>query len=523
MENRELMTTETLLRLENINKTFEGGVRANRNANLVVKKGEIHAIVGENGAGKSTLMNILYGVQQPDEGKIYLNDKEVSISSAREAKRLGIGMVHQHFMLVPSFTVLQNVILGYEPRQNLVFVDNKRAEKKVKEICEHYNLTIPLHSLVQDVSVGIQQRVEIIKAIYRGAEILILDEPTAVLTPFETEELFNICREMVAKDKTIIFISHKLKEVLTLSNKVTVMRKGETLVTLDTKDTTEPELARLIVGRDQLWTVGKQKKGHDQSVVLETKNVSVKKTSTSFCVKNVSFDVKAGEIVGVAGVEGNGQSELMDALAGLVPIDQGDVFFNGSSILNKSTSELRALGIRLIPEDRMTTGASVKATIKENLMIDQNDCVPFISKPGVMNWKEIEKHTDELIKKFNIVAQGPETVVGTLSGGNLQKVVVARELSGKHTCLLVLQPARGLDIGASEFIYQQLLDAREANNAILLVSADLDELFLLSDRILVIYEGEIVANFIPDQVTPEEVGLYMTGAKRMTPRIGSSL
>ena len=517
------MKTEALLRLENINKTFEGGVQANRNANLVVKKGEIHAIVGENGAGKSTLMNILYGVQQPDNGKIYLNDKEVFITSAREAKKLGIGMVHQHFMLVPSFTVLQNVILGYEPKQNLFFVDNKNAEKKVQEICEHYNLTIPLHSLTQDVSVGIQQRVEIIKAIYRGAEILILDEPTAVLTPFETEDLFKICREMVAKDKTILFISHKLKEVLALSNRITVMRKGETLVTLDTKDTTEPELARLIVGRDQLWTVGKQKISHDQKTVLETKNIFIRKSTNSYCIKDISFQVKAGEIVGIAGVEGNGQSELMEALAGLISIDQGDVFFNGSSILNRSISDLRALGIRLIPEDRITTGASVKASIKENLVIDKNDCAPFISKPDVMNWKEIDKHSRKLIDKFNIVAQGPDTLVGTLSGGNLQKVVVARELSGKHKCLLVLQPARGLDIGASEFIYQQLLQAREEDNAILLVSADLDELFLLSDRILVIYEGEIVADFLPDEVTPEEVGLYMTGAKRTTPNSGSKM
>ncbi len=517
------MTNKTLIRLENINKTFDGGVQANRNANLVVKKGEIHAIVGENGAGKSTLMNILYGVQQLDNGRIFLNEKEVSITSAREAKRLGIGMVHQHFMLVPSFTVLQNVILGYEPRQNLVFVDNKNAKNKVQQICEHYNLSIPLHSLTQDVSVGIQQRVEIIKAIYRGAEILILDEPTAVLTPFEAEDLFKICRDMVAKDKTILFISHKLKEVLALSDRVTVMRKGETLVTLDTKATTEAELARLIVGRDQLWTVGKQKISHDQRTVLETKNVSIRKSASSYCVKNVSFNVKAGEIVGIAGVEGNGQSELMEALAGLVHVDQGDVLFNGSSILNKPISDLRALGIRLIPEDRITTGASVKASIKENFIIDKNDCAPFISKPDVMNWKEIEKHSSKLIDKFNIVAQGPDTLVGTLSGGNLQKVVVARELSGKHKCLLVLQPARGLDIGASEFIYKQLLEAREANNAILLVSADLDELFLLSDRILVIYEGEIVADFLPDQVTPEEVGLYMTGAKRTTLKVGSTL
>ncbi len=515
------MINKTLLRLENINKTFPGGVQANRNANLVVKKGEIHAIVGENGAGKSTLMNILYGVQQPDSGKIFLNEQEISITSARDAKKFGIGMVHQHFMLVPSFTVLQNVILGYEPKQSLVFVDNKHAENKVQEICEHYNLSIPLHSLVQNVSVGIQQRVEIIKAIYRGAEILILDEPTAVLTPFEAEDLFKICREMVARDKTILFISHKLKEVLSLSNKVTIMRKGETLISLDANKTTEKELARLIVGRDQLWTVRKQEAHREKQTLLEIKDLSVLNSTNSTLVKKVSFDVKAGEIVGIAGVEGNGQSELMEALAGLIPVDKGDIFFNSSPVTRTSVAERRAMGIRLIPEDRITTGASIKASIKENLVIDKNDCKPFISKPDVMNWKEIDKHSMNLIEKYNIVAQGPDTLVGTLSGGNLQKVVVARELSGEHKCLLVLQPARGLDIGASEFIYRQLLDARQDGNAILLVSADLDELFLLSDRILVIYEGEIVADFLPDQVTPEEVGLYMTGAKRTTQQTGS--
>ncbi len=515
------MSIETIIRLEHISKSFPGGVQANKNANLIVNKGEIHAIVGENGAGKSTLMNILYGVHQPDSGKIFIANREVHIPNPKEAKKLGIGMVHQHFMLVPSFTVLQNVILGYEPQHNLFFVDNSEATKQVEAICKRYNLNIPLGSLVKDVSVGIQQRVEIIKAIYRGADILILDEPTAVLTPFEAEELFKICREMVKKDKTILFISHKLKEVLSLSDHVTVMRKGETLLTLKTKETSEPELAGLIVGREKIWTIGKKKVIKNPQTILEVKDISIQTSQDSFVIRNVSLQVKSGEIVGIAGVEGNGQSELMEALAGLIPIDQGDVLFNNESIVNKPTSDQRAMGIRHIPEDRINTGASVKATIKENLIIDQDDRSPFISKYGFLNWNNIDRHAKKMIEKYSIVAKGPDTLVGTLSGGNLQKVVVARELSGKHRCLLVLQPARGLDIGASEFIYKQLLTARQEMNAILMVSADLDELFLLSDRILVIYEGEIVGEFQPDKVTPEEIGLYMTGAKRSMTRKGS--
>lgn len=509
------MEKKVILKLENIYKTFPGDVEANKGANLIVNKGEIHAIVGENGAGKSTLMNILYGVHQPDQGKIFIAGQEVQINSPREAKKLGIGMVHQHFMLVPSFTVLQNVILGYEPQHNLFFVDNQEATRRVEDICKRYHLSIPLHSLIKDVSVGIQQRVEIIKAIYRGVDILILDEPTAVLTPFEAEELFKICREMVKKDKTILFISHKLKEVLALSDQVTVMRKGETVVTLQTKKTNETELACSIVGRERIWTVGRKKTIPQKKTVLELKNVTIRKTSQSDAVKNVSFSVNTGEIVGIAGVEGNGQSELMEGLAGLIPIDEGEVIFNGKNIVHQSIAQKRASGIRHIPEDRMTTGASLKATIQENLIIDQNDRQSFISKGGFLDWKGIHRHGEKMISKYNIVAKSPDVLMNTLSGGNLQKVVVARELSGRHKCLLVLQPARGLDIGASEFIYQQLLNAREEGNAILMVSADLDELFLLSDRILVIYEGEIVGEFKPNAITPEEVGLFMTGAKRV--------
>ena len=514
------MKEEPILRLENIFKTFPGGVEANKDASLTVHKGEIHAIVGENGAGKSTLMNILYGVHQADSGSIFINQREVHISSPREAKQQGIGMVHQHFMLVPSFTVLENVILGYEPRKMLLFTDIESSENRVRVICDRYHMNIPLDCLVKDISVGIQQRVEIIKAIYRGAEILILDEPTAVLTPLEVQDLYKICREMVKKDKTIIFISHKLKEVLTLSDRVTVMRNGQTLQTLDTRETNESDLACMIVGRERIWQIGKRKEIREQKTVLDVRNLSVRGNRQNLAVKNVSFQVKAGEIVGVAGVEGNGQTELMEALTGLTQIETGDIFFNGKSRRHASTAQMRAMGIRHIPEDRLTTGACLKATIQENLIIDGSDRRPFIRRGGRMDWGAVYEHSRRLINQFGVVAPGPESLVGNLSGGNIQKVVVARELSSNHTCLLVLHPTRGLDIGASEFIYKTLLSSRDEKNAVLLVSADLDELFLLSDRILVIYEGELVGEFLPNKATPEEVGLYMTGAKNGIMSVG---
>jgi simple sugar transport system ATP-binding protein len=514
------MSETPILRLEQICKTFPGGVAANQDASLSVRKGEIHAIVGENGAGKSTLMNILYGVHQADSGRIFIEGQEVSIANPREAKAFGIGMVHQHFMLVPSFTVLENVILGYEPQKMGLFVDKRAAEEKVSAICDRYRLNIPLHQMVKDISVGVQERVEIIKAIYRGAEILILDEPTAVLTPQEVDDLFEICREMVKKDKTILFISHKLKEVLALSDRVTVMRDGETLRTLETAQTDEAELARLIVGRERIWQIGQRKDSRDRPVALEVRHFSVRNKHNALAVKDVSFEVRAGEILGIAGVEGNGQTELMEALAGLQPIEAGEVLYQGKPVTKLSTAQLRAMGIRHIPEDRMTTGASMETTIQENLIVDRSDRQPFVSPAGFMDWKGVRSHAQTLIKNYDIAAPNPDVLVGHLSGGNIQKVVVARELSSEHSCLLVLHPTRGLDIGASEFIYQQLLASRDEKNAILMVSADLDELFLLSDRILVIYEGRIVGEFSPETASPNEVGLYMTGAKKDPDRAG---
>lgn len=507
---------EPLVRMQGITKQFPGGVLANREANLEVTRGMIHAIVGENGAGKSTLMNILYGLHQPDAGEIYIKGKRVEIASPRTAKKFGIGMVHQHFMLAPSFTVLQNIILGYEPRRLGILVDRKEAHAQVQALCERYHLHLPLSTPVRELSVGMQQRVEIVKAIYRGAELLILDEPTAVLTPIEVQELFQICRDMVAQDKTILFISHKLREVLALSDTITVMRKGQTLEPLRSGETDERKLAGIIVGRDQIWETPGRRVLRDRTPLISVNNLSVRDRQGREAIRNLTLQLHTGEILGIAGVEGNGQGELMAALAGLTPVASGRIEFDGREITRMTVRQRRALGIKHIPEDRLTTGLCLEASIAENLVADPRDRSRFMDKRGIINWKAVAEYTDGIIEAYRIVAPGGNSRAKGLSGGNLQKVVAARELASDHRCLLVLHPTRGLDIGAAEFIYQRMLQSRDAGCGILMVSADLDEIFLISDRIAVMYEGEIVAEFEPEQVTPETVGLYMTGARRQT-------
>jgi len=505
--------------MQNIWKFFPGGVVANKSASLNVETGEIHAIVGENGAGKSTLMNILYGLHLPDKGDILLNGKHKNITNPRIAKKLGIGMVHQHFMLVPSFTVLQNIIIGYEPKYMNVFINETQASRIVSELCARYHLDLPLNEKVANLSVGLQQRVEIIKTVYRGANILILDEPTAVLTPQEADELIKICREMANQNKTILFISHKLREVLKISDRITVMRSGKTLQTVNTAETNERELACLIVGRERIWTIPTLVCSGENKPVLEIKDISILDHQNRNIISNFSIQVNAGEIVGVAGVEGNGQSELMNCLAGLLPTKAGSVTLNQKDITHTSVAKRRLLGIRHIPEDRMETGLCLKASITENMIVDPVSRKRFINQSGFIKWKCVEKYACDKIQEFKVLAPSGQTLVKNLSGGNMQKVVAAREFSGDYSCLLVMHPTRGLDIGASEFIYQQLLDARKNGKAILLVSADLDELFLVSDRIVVIYEGQLVAEFLPQDVTPESLGLYMTGAEKKTKEI----
>ena len=510
--NHEYYMTEPIVRMECISKSFPGGVLATQEASLTVEAGEIHAIVGENGAGKSTLMNVLYGLLQADEGAIYFNEKDVEIDSPRTAKALGIGMVHQHFMLVPSFSVLQNIILGYEPTHRGLIVDNDGAKDSVATLCQNYHLEVPLDEPVQNLPVGWQQRVEIIKAIYRGANVLILDEPTAVLTPLEVEELYKICWEMKWQNKTILFISHKLREVLELSDRITVMRKGRTMATLNAAGTDESELARLIVGRERLWTIDREIRGNRSDPIMQIKDLSVLNANGSLAVDRISLVLNRGEILGLVGVEGNGQTELVEAITGLRPSHQGTISLGEEEITERSVADRRSLGIGHIPQDRMGKGLSLEASISENFIIDQPGRAPFRSRLGVLDWKRVKSHTQEKIRNYKIVVPGPDALARTLSGGNLQKIVAARELSRENRCLLAVHLTRGLDIGAAEFIYRQLLKAREEGGAVLLVSADLDEILKISDRLVVMYEGKIVGEFSPEKATPEELGLFMTGA-----------
>lgn len=507
---------QPIIKARNIVKQF-GNVVANREVNLSVHSGEIHAVVGENGAGKTTLMNILYGLHQPDAGDIYLWGQRVQISSPRVAKKLKIGMVHQHFMLVPSFTVTQNIVLGYEPIHKGFLIDSDKAVAKVRNLCQRYNLHLPLSEPVANLSVGIQQRVEIIKALYRGAEILILDEPTAVLTPQEVAELFAICREMADQKKTILFISHKLPEVLAISDYITVMRQGKSVATLATQQTNEKELAKLVVGRNQFYFGRKNaEENRKQAVVLQAKNLSVYSSSngqTSLAVKSISLQVRAGEVLGIAGVEGNGQSELLSALFGLNPVETGEIWLDEQDITAASPAQRRALGMGFIPEDRMEVGLCLQASIAENLIVSEKTRRAFTAS-GVLRWSAIKAYASHLLHKFSVSASEPDIRTGKLSGGNLQKVIAARELSDELRCLLLHNPTRGIDIGAVAFIYEQLVAAGNKGIAILLVSADLDELFQLSDRIAVIYGGQLVGEFCPDEITPAQLGLYMTGARR---------
>jgi len=514
-----------IIELREINKTFPGNKIANQDCSLFVRQGEVHAIVGENGAGKTTLMNILYGLHQPDNGKIIVHGKERVIENPRFAKSLGIQMVHQHFMLVPSFTVLQNIILGFEPRKS-VFIDVKEAIQRVEAICDRYRLSIPLHDKVENLAVGIRQRVEIVKAIYRQANILILDEPTAVLTPQEVDELFQLCNEMINDNKTILFISHKLKEVIRISNRITVMRKGRTIETVNKESTSDKDLATLIIGKERnaifaehilkedIHQIGYTIQEETLPVILKLDNISVKNSQGHKIVKNISLELHAGEIVGIAGVEGNGQSEMVEAIAGMLPLEDGDIIFDGISLKNCTIQNRRSKGLRHIPEDRMHTGLCLDANICENFIVDQTDRNEFLKFNSFINWDKVRMHAKRLIKKYNISANHEDVKLKTLSGGNMQKVVVARELTSMHKCLLISHPTRGVDIGAADFIYKQIMDAKNNGVAILLVSADLDELFLLSDRLTVLYEGEITGEFHSGSISTQKIGLYMTGVQK---------
>ncbi|QTA38848.1 ABC transporter ATP-binding protein [Thermosipho ferrireducens] len=484
------------------------GVLANDHVTLKVKKGDIHAIVGENGAGKSTLMNQLYGLYHPDAGDIFINGKKVKIRGPRDAIREGIGMVHQHFMLVDTLTVAENVVLGSEPTKGLNF-DLKKARNEVKELSEKYGLLVDVDAKIEDIPVGMQQRVEIIKTLYRGANIIILDEPTAVLTPQEVEELFEIMRKLKADGKTILFISHKLHEVMEISDRITVMRLGKVTGELETSKTNPKEIARHMVGRDVVLRV--EKEPHKaKDIIFEIRDLRVRDNRNLEAVKGISFAVRKGEIVGIAGVAGNGQTELVEAITGLRKVESGQIIFNGEDVTGATVKELRQFGMAHIPEDRLKHGLIKEFEAYYNVILGQHYNRPF-SNGTFLNHKAMFEYTKALMEEFDVRPRIIEHLGGNFSGGNQQKLVVGREIKMNPKFIVVAQPTRGLDVGAIEFIHKQILRLRAQDVGVLLISMELEEIFSLSDRILVMYEGEIMGEVKPEETTIEEVGLMMTG------------
>ena len=496
----------------NITKEFPG-IIANDNITLQVKKGEIHALLGENGAGKSTLMSVLFGLYQPEKGIIKKDGQEVKIKNPNDANDLGIGMVHQHFKLVEDFTVLENIVLGMETTKHGVLKMDD-ARKKVMELSERYNLSIDPDSKIEDITVGMQQRVEILKMLYRDNEVLIFDEPTAVLTAAEIDELLNIMKNLIGEGKSIIFITHKLNEIKRAADRCTVLRKGKYIGTVEVAETSKEELSRMMVGRDVSFEVDKSP-SNPGNVILEVKNLSVKsKTSQKSLLNNVSFKVRAGEILSIAGIEGNGQSELVYAITGLMKSNGGEIILNGKNIENESIRNRTLTGMGHIPEDRHKHGLVLDYTLAENMILQTYFKEPF-QKNGFLQNNEIEKYSDRLIKQFDVRSgQGSDTVARSMSGGNQQKAIIAREIDRDPMLLVAVQPTRGLDVGAIEYIHKQLVNERDEGRAVLMVSLELDEVMNVSDRILVIYEGELVGEFKPEEITVEELGLYMSGSKR---------
>ena len=497
-----------------ITKRFPGIV-ANDNITLQLKKGEIHALLGENGAGKSTLMSVLFGLYHPEEGEIRKNGKTVEINDPNDANALGIGMVHQHFKLVEIFSVLDNIILGVEPTNSAGFLKKTEARRRVVELSEKYGLRIEPDALISDITVGMQQRTEILKMLYRNNEILIFDEPTAVLTPQEIDELMEIMRSLAAEGKSILFISHKLNEIMAVADRCTVLRKGRCIGTVDVKNTTKEELSRMMVGRDVDFVVHKDE-AKPKEIVLSAEGVCVEsKLHKHLAVKNVSFNVCAGEIVCIAGIDGNGQTELVYGITGLEPLSAGKVQMCGKDITAAPIRKRSRLGMSHIPEDRHKHGLVLDYSLEYNMILQRYFEPQFVSPAGFLKRGAIREYSDELIRQYDVRSgQGSVTVVRSMSGGNQQKAIVARELDKKPKLLVAVQPTRGLDVGAIEFIHKRLVEQRDNGAAVLLISLELDEVMNLSDRILVMYEGEIVGELDPKKTTVEELGLYMAGAKR---------
>ena len=495
-----------MLELRNITKTF-GTVIANNDVSITVHKGTIHAIVGENGAGKSTIMRIAYGFYNADSGEIFVDGNKVEIRTPHDAIALGIGMVHQHFMLVDTMTVAENIILGAETGTT-TNLDLEKANQEIKTLSDELRLNINPRAYIEDLSVGQQQRVELLKALYRDAQILILDEPTAVLTPQEVEEFFAILRRMKEQGKTIIIITHKLEEVLAISDEVTVMRDGKDVGNVKTSDTSAQDLARMIVGRDVLLRVEKTD-AIPSGIVLEVRGLKIGGKHGA-AVDDISFTVRAGEIIGIAGIEGNGQTELIEALAGLCGVSSGTVEFEGKNITNLSARRIKELGIAHIPEDRHKRGLLLNSDLAENAILGVHYREPM-SAGGFMNGSAIDKRIREIVDNFDVRPPIPELAAKSLSGGNQQKLIIGREFELNPKLLLVSQPTRGVDIGAIEFIHRKLIGLRDAGSAILLVSAELEEVTALADRLLVMREGKIVGEVDPKVTSNEEIGLMMTG------------
>ncbi|OAB46084.1 ABC transporter ATP-binding protein [Paenibacillus glacialis] len=498
-----------VVELKQITKRFSGIV-ANDSISLKLHKGEIHALLGENGAGKSTLMNILFGLYQPDEGSIEIKGKPVNIDNPNKAIELGIGMVHQHFKLVQPFTVTENIILGMEPKQLGFHVDYKTATAKIKKLSDQYGLKVNPDSKISEISVGMQQRVEILKTLYRGADILIFDEPTAVLTPQEITELMSIMRRLVDEGKSIILITHKLKEIMHISDAVTIIRRGKVVDTLKTSETNPNTLAEKMVGRNVSFKIDK-KPATPGEAILQVRDLKLKNKDGISVLNGLSLDVRAGEILGVAGVDGNGQSELIEALSGLRKVDSGSVKLKDMELTNRNPRFVSEQGVSHIPEDRHKHGLVLDFTMSENLILETYYKAPF-NKGGFLNQLEIEKQAKKLIEAFDVRTPSIETKARSLSGGNQQKAIIAREIDKNPELLIAAQPTRGLDVGAIEFVQQQLISQRDQGKAVMLISFELDEIMNVADRIVVIYEGRIVGEVLPEQTNDQELGLMMSGS-----------
>ena len=510
------MDNNYILELRDIAKVYDNGVVANKGISIGFREGEIHAIVGENGAGKSTLMKIIFGLEKPTKGEIYYNGKEMNFSSPLDSIAVGIGMVHQHFMLVPSFTVLQNIVLGYEPTK-MGFINSKMSKKRAEELAKQYNFQLSMDEKVKDLSVGMKLKVEILKLLYKGAKVLILDEPTAVLTPQETEQLFAELKKFKANGHTIIFISHKLGEVKQISDRISVIRKGELISTHNTEDVDTETISELMIGRKveyEYSNIKQEIKSKHTALTIDNINYSHQGVSV---LKNLSLKAKTGEILGVIGVEGNGQSELVEVLFGYKRVDSGSIRIKDIDIDGYKIKEIREKAhVAYIPEDRMRQGIAASATIKENIIASYYDKEELNHKL-MMNQKEITRVSKGLIQDFNVLCQSAETEIQSLSGGNIQKVVVAREYYADPEFLIAEQPTRGVDIGSARFIHEKLIELRNKNKSILLFSADLGEALAVSDKIIVMYSGEIVAYFDTlTGLTEKELGFYMLGVKRQS-------